>query len=179
MDEVELLTRTRQFDRQALAEVYSRYSDGLYVYAYRLLGDAQSAEDCVSETFSRFLGALEKGQGPQNHMQAYLYRIAHNWITDQYRRQPAILVALDDERYTNNDTPERQAATNLLQQQVREALQQLTPDQRQVILLKYLEGWDNAEVAAAIQKPVGAVKALQHRAIRALKRIFDSQKIEE
>ncbi len=75
---------------QALAEIYDRYSPGLYAYAMRLLGDACLAEDCVSETFARFLKSLRAGQGPEAYLQAYLYRIAHNWITDHYRRQPML-----------------------------------------------------------------------------------------
>jgi DNA-directed RNA polymerase specialized sigma24 family protein len=50
----------------------------------RLLGHASLAEDCVAETFARFLKALQKRQGPRDHLQAYLYRIAHNWIVDLY-----------------------------------------------------------------------------------------------
>jgi RNA polymerase sigma-70 factor (ECF subfamily) len=55
---------------------------------------------------------------------------------------------------------------------VRSALFHLTPDQRQVILLRYVEGWELEEIARAVQKPVGAVKALQHRAVARLRRLL-------
>jgi RNA polymerase sigma-70 factor (ECF subfamily) len=58
------------------------------------------------------------------------------------------------------------------QEEVRAALAHLTPDQRQVVLLKYLEGLENEEIAAALGKPLGAVKSLQHRALAALRRIL-------
>jgi RNA polymerase sigma-70 factor (ECF subfamily) len=65
------------------------------------------------------------------------------------------------------------AVDHILQRErVRRALMHLTPDQRQVILLKYMEGWSNAEVAAAVNKPIGAVKSLQHRALNALHRLL-------
>jgi RNA polymerase sigma-70 factor (ECF subfamily) len=67
----------------------------------------------------------------------------------------------------------------LLAAQLRSALFQLTPDQRQVIMLVYIEGWQKAEVAAAVGKPVGAVKSLQHRALKALKRILVSNEYED
>ncbi len=168
-NELDLLKCARAFNQQALAEIYDRYNPGLYGYAMRLLGDECLAEDCVAETFSRFLKSLHAGQGPTEHLQAYLYRIAHNWITDHYRRQP--MLELDDElRAEDEDRPEAQVDHRLQQERVRNALRLLTPDQRQVIILRFLEGWENDEVSAAIQKPSSAVRALQHRALASLRR---------
>ena len=168
-----ILKLARQFDQHTLADIYDSYSPGLYRYAIRHLGDPSQAEDCVSETFSRFLNALHNGGGPRDHIQAYLYRIAHNWITDQYRRQPPIAEDVDQDLLSEpEDNPQKIGEQNLEQARVRQALKLLTPDQRQVIVLKYLEGWSNQEVAQIIGKPVGAVKSLQHRAINALQRIL-------
>jgi RNA polymerase sigma-70 factor (ECF subfamily) len=167
--EQDFLNSARAFDAQTLAEIYDCYSPGLYAYAMRLLGDACLAEDCVSETFSRFLKALHARQGPETHLQAYLYRIAHNWITDHYRRVPVF--DLDEElRAADEAGPEGQVDRRLQQERVRGALRLLTPDQRQVVILRFLEGWDNDEVAAAVQKPSSAVRALQHRALASLRR---------
>ncbi len=175
-DPLDLLKRAKSFDLQALGEVYDLYSPGLYSYAFRLLGDVHLAEDCVSETFSRFLQALKAGKGPQDYLQAYLYRIAHNWITDQYRRQPPPSLSLEDEQgYQSDSRPEREAVQNLEQEQVRAALSRLTPEQRQVIVLKFVEDWDNGSIGVAIGKPVGAVKSLQHRALDSLRRILNTQ----
>lgn len=157
----------------ALTDIYDRYNPGLYRYALRLLGDAQLAEDCLSETFSRFLQALRAGQGPETHLQAYLYRVAHNWITDHYRRRPPPPLPLDSDRHVDPAaSPEQVVAATLQQERVRAALARLTPEQRQVVMLKYLEGWENDAIAAALGKPVGAVKALQHRAVAALQRLL-------
>ncbi len=84
--EQELLTKAGQFDTRALTEIYDLYSPRLYRYAMRLLGDDCAAEDCVSETFSRFLKALQAGKGPRDYLQAYLFRAAHNLVVDHYRR---------------------------------------------------------------------------------------------
>ena len=86
ISEQELLTQAGQFDSRALAEIYDLYSPRLYRYAMRLLGDDCAAEDCVSETFSRFLKALQAGKGPRDYLQAYLFRTAHNLVVDHYRR---------------------------------------------------------------------------------------------
>ena len=171
--EPDLLQRAREFDSYALAEIYDTYSPALYRYAMRLLGDVDLAEECVSETFTRFLHALKRRRGPKNHLQAYLYRVAHNWITDQYRKKTLPAVSIEEEiAFPSGENTEEAAMQNLQGARVRQALRRLTPDQRQVIVLKYLENWQNAEIAEALGKPVGAVKSLQHRALAALKRIL-------
>jgi RNA polymerase sigma-70 factor (ECF subfamily) len=172
-DEARLLKAAQAFDLDCLAEIYDRYSPGLFVYALRQLGDEYQAEDCVAETFSRFLKAIRSGKGPGEYLQAYLYRIAQNWITDSFRRSPPPMLELD-ENLSSDDRhkPDIQAEANLQKERVRAALHVLTAEQRQVITLKYLEGWENDEIAAAVQKPVGAVKALQHRALSSLRRLL-------
>jgi len=173
----ELLTRARQFDPQALAQIYDLHSPGLYRYAMRLLGDPAMAEDCVAETFSRFLQALQANRGPVDYLQAYLYRMAHNWIVDHYRRRPFPMEALTDGIRDRQAGPEEEAGQHLRREHLRAALNQLTPEQQQVIALKYMEGWENEAIARALQKPVGAVKSLQHRALAALQRILQEEDV--
>ncbi len=170
--ETRLLEQARSFDLTALGEIYECYSPGVFRYAIRLLGDRTVAEECVSETFSRFLKALHNGGGPTEYLQAYLYQVAHHWITDYYRRQPLPTVPLDEELVNEEDDPVRTATDNLDRQRVRAALRMLTPEQRQVVVLKYVEGWENEAVAVQLEKPVGSIKALQHRALEALRRML-------
>jgi len=174
-DQDELLQGARKLDPQALADIYDLHSPGLYRYAMRRLGDTCLAEDCLSETFSRFLLALHKGRGPRDHLQAYLYRVAHNWIVDHYRRNPAAPEELNDRVRSKDPCPEDQADQRLRQEYLRISLQKITPDQQQVIALKFLEGWDNQEIAHALHKTVGSVKALQHRGLVALQRDLEKE----
>jgi RNA polymerase sigma-70 factor (ECF subfamily) len=110
---------------------------------------------------------------PREHLQAYLYRIAHNWITDQWRRAPPSAASLDANVSRDaHTTPDQMLSQQWDQARVRAALAQLTPEQRQVIVLKFVEELDNAEIAAALNKPVGAIKSLQHRALAALRRVL-------
>jgi RNA polymerase sigma-70 factor (ECF subfamily) len=168
--EQELLTKAGQFDTRVLTEIYDLYSPRLYRYAMRLLGDDCAAEDCVSETFSRFLKALQAGKGPRDYLQAYLFRTAHNLIVDYYRRQHPT-EELDDD-LPQLETTEESTDQSLRQRRVRDALHQLTEDQQQVVSLKFLEGWENDEIARVLHKPVGAVKSLQHRALAQLQKIL-------
>lgn len=174
--EHELLERARRFDLTALGIIYDQYSPALYRYAARLLGNADAAEECVAEVFSRFLHALKNGGGPREHLQAYLYRIAHNWITDQWRRAPPVTSLASDALDESHADPEQTLGRAWEQARVRAALAQLTPEQRQVIVLKFVEELDNAEIAAALNKPIGAIKSLQHRALAALRRALAAQK---
>jgi RNA polymerase sigma-70 factor, ECF subfamily len=169
------LPRAQQFELQALAEIYDCYSPGLYRYALRLLGSRDAAEECIAETFSRFLLALRAGKGPKQNLQAYLYRIAHNWVTDHYRRMPPTLPLVSRSQPDEAPSPDQILLQRAEKERVRHALACLTPDQRQVVVLKFLEEWTNEEVALALGKPVGAVKSLQHRAIAALQRMLSSE----
>ena len=174
MNDQELLNKATTFDEKALGEIYDRYNSGLYRYAMRLIGDVDLAEDCVAETFSRFLMALHRGNGPRNFLKAYLYRIAHNWISDFFCRRPPPTLPLDIDLH-DADKYDLDTSTirNIQVQNIRKALTLLTPDQRQALLLKYIEGWENQEIAQTMNKPVGAIKALLHRGIASLQRILE------
>jgi RNA polymerase sigma-70 factor (ECF subfamily) len=176
--ESDLIERSRCFDQNALGEIYDRFSPGIYRYALHLLGDPQQAEDCTEDTFTRYLQALRGGGGPKDHLQAYLYRIAHNQITDSYRRQPPPMLSLFGELPGTEPELVQTIVDRIEKEQVQVALLYLTPEQRQVIVLKYLEGFENDFVALALKKPVGAIKSLQHRALITLRRILLSQEEE-
>lgn len=173
-DEQSLLQRASQLETQALAEIYDTYSPGIYRYTARLLGDVTLAEDCVAETFVRFLRSMQERRGPRDHLQAYLYRIAHNLIVDLYRNRDQT-VELSDALRSEADVPEEEAAKHIRQKEIRKAIRNLTPDQQKVISLKYLEEWSNEEVARALRKPVGAVKSIQHRALRSLQKLLEEK----
>ena len=173
--EKDLLRKAHCFDHDALAEIYDSYSPGIYRYAYRLLGEQDLAEDCLAETLSRFLTALKNNGGPRDHLQAYLYRIAHNYITDQYRRKD-----LWEHELSEADKGEEHCLQDTLNSRIDEnklrfALSCLTPDQRQVVVLRYIEGMDNRAVARVTGKPISAVKSLQHRALAALRRMLKNE----
>jgi len=169
------LSEARNLEEGALVAIYDAHSAELYRYAYRLLGDAHASEDLVSETFMRFLKALQAGGGPTDHLRAYLYRVAHNLAIDQKRRQTITEETLDDDapHHSGDAAPDEVVETRIAAQQARDALWHITPDQRQVIMLKYFQGLNNAETAAALGKPVGAIKSLQHRGLKAMRRVLD------
>jgi RNA polymerase sigma-70 factor (ECF subfamily) len=175
--ESEWLSGARRLDERTLDEIYDALSPALFRYAFRLLGDRQSAEDVVAETFHRLLLALRAGAGPQEHLRAYLYRIAHNLAMDRRRRDQrrGPEVGLDDLPLTGGEDPAQAAERTIAADRARAALWVLTADQRQVIVLKSLEGLTNEEIASSLGKPVGAIKSMQHRALEALRRTLGTR----
>lgn len=167
------LTKTITFSKEDLVRLYEDNSDGLYRYAIRLLSDEDLAEDCVSETFSRFLQIVRRGGGPKDNVRAYLYRMAHNWITDHYRRQPVPMVPLEDHAHEQRDAGTAQEVFQALERErVRQALLKLPPDQQQVIHLRFLEDWSHAEIAELLGRSIEATRSLQYRALAALRQIL-------
>lgn len=160
------LNKSDEFDANTLLEIYDRFNSEIFAYAYRLLGDGDMAEDCVSETFLRFIHQIKKDSNPKENTRAYLYRIAHNWITDQFRKKNFEIIEFSESHMSPSlGNLESQIEDRLEMNQLRSAIMQLNPDQRFVITLRYIEGWDLDQIAAAMKRPIGAVKSLQHRAL--------------
>jgi RNA polymerase sigma-70 factor (ECF subfamily) len=167
-----LSTSSRNSQKQVLAEIYDCYRLDVFRYAYRALRDHELAEECVAETFYRFLVAVQAGT-PFENIRAYLYRVAHNWITDYYRRQlPATISLKDYVQFDYECNPSLICVKNMDSQRIRSAIRCLPPQQRQVIELRYLEEWSHIEVAKALGKTVEATRALQYRAMETLRQIL-------
>lgn len=167
------LETVRLSSKSSIASVYQRYSSPLYRYAYRLLGDQQLAEECVADTFEKFLNNLRhRHEGIQN-VQAYLYRMAHNWVSDYYRQIDHQPISLESDLQADpNGNPSKEVLEELERQQLRAALMRLPPDQRQVLLLRFVEEWSYEDVAQAMQKSLEATRALQHRALQNLRKML-------
>lgn len=166
-------TTTQSLSKQALERMYEEHSPGLYRYAFRILGDQELAEDCVSETFSRLLQAVKRGRGPTDNPQAYLYRTAHNWSIDQHRSRHSENVALDPTRVGDESrNPASLAAERATRERVRAAVLQLPDEQRQVILLRVLDRMPHRQVAEILGKTAQATRALQYRALGSLREML-------
>ncbi len=174
--ETTILTESKPLSREAIIELYDRHSPGIYRYAYRLLGNQDIAEECVAETFSRFLHAVKAGRGPRENVQAYLYRMAHNWVTDQYRRQPQQSLEMDLEEHADHSSnPSTLVHRSLERERVRKAIQQLPYEQQRVIEMRFLDDLPHEDVARVLGKSIEATRALQHRALTALRQMLVEQ----
>ncbi len=175
VNEEALLERALKNDSAALGSIYDLYSDRIYRYVYHRIGNAEVAEDITAQTFLKMLEAIQTGRGWHTSFRSWLYRIAHNLVVDHYRRASKVMqVSLDKAPNLPQrgdslmDTVERK----LDMEAVEIALHSLTEEQAQVIVLRFLEGYNIAEVSKIMEKTEGAVKALQYRAVRALQQLM-------
>ena len=173
-DGLQLLQRARRWDETALTEIYDTYAPSIYRYVYRRIGNAETAQDLTAETFQRFLEALKRAGGPREHLSGWLYRVAHNLIVDHYRGQPVEApTSLDLVDPAVPAMHEQRMARQYQAERARAALQMLTPLQQQVVVLRFLEELSLQEVADILDRTVGSVKALQHRAVSSMQQILE------
>lgn len=160
-----------KLDGSTLAHIYDEFHPAIYRFIYRQVNDVECARDLSAEVFHRFLRALAKDNGPNRDVKAWLYRTAHHIVIDHYRRSSfRDTLPLDEQVLAAETNTATAAEMHLDAQMVRRAMANLTPDQHEVLSLKFLAGLTNGEVAEIMDKPVGAVKSLQHRALAALQR---------
>jgi len=172
-EEARLIQQAKAGDPDAFAEIYDRYQPTIYRYIFYRVGDEATAEDLTSEVFVRLVEKIDGFTYRGRPLLAWLYTIARNLVTDYYRQSgPPHFLPLEEGLVADSGNPEAAAEHALAQQRLARAIARLTEDQRQVILLRFVEGLDNKTVAQVLGKPVGAVKALQHRALAALRRIL-------
>ena len=171
MNEAALRERAAALEPAALGEIYDAYAGKIYSYLYHRTGDSSVAEDLCGDVFIRMLEAITAGRAWTSSLQGWLYRIAHNLIIDHYRRQTKRDGPELDESWMAPETYAETFEGLFSTAQLRTAMRFLTEEQRQVVILKFVEGLSNAEVADALGKTEGAIKALQHRALSSIKRI--------
>jgi RNA polymerase sigma-70 factor, ECF subfamily len=170
-----LLEKASRADSAALGELYDRYADKIYAYIYHRVGQAELAEDLTGQVFMRMLEAIRSGQAWRTSFSGWLYRIAHNLVIDHYRRRSrASFVDIDEVPpiSTTDGEPSRAVQASMDRETLQAALSKLTEDQAQVITLRFLEDLSIAEVATLMDRNEGAIKALQYRAVIALRRIM-------
>lgn len=173
-DERELIRRAKEYEPGAFAEIYERYYQRIYNYVYYRVSDGATAEDLCSEVFVKALEAIGSFTFQGVPFSAWLYRIASNLVIDHYRRQPQQPeLPLEESRpIVIDENPGMSLEQHFNHQELRQALRGLTSDQQQVIILKFVDGLSNSEVAQILGKTEGAVKSLQHRALASLGRLM-------
>lgn len=166
-----LIAQARQGDSAALSAIYDQYAQKIYVYLYHRLGNREMAEDLTAEVFVRMVEAADTSRFADTSLSGWLYRIAHNLLVDHFRQQREE-VTLSEELPTQREGPAAIAERKLAQDGLREALEELTEDQRQVIVLRFGEGLTAREVTEIMGKQENAICQLQHRALNGLRRIL-------
>ena len=179
-DEARLVKQAQAGEEAAFVALYQQHQPSVYTYIYYRVGEQMTAEDLTAEVFVRLVDKIHTFQPGRRPILAWLYTIAGNLVTDHYRRNSRVQwLPLDDKVKANGHTPAQTAQHNQQHDRLVLALQQLTEEQSQVILLKFVERRSNAETAAILDKTEGAIKALQHRALATLRRVLEEDDIYE
>lgn len=168
--DADLVVRAKAADHQALTTIYERYSPAIYRYIYYRVGDVQVAEDIRADVFLRMLEGMGRYEDRGWPLSAWLYRIAHDRTIDtlrRYRTRPQMPL---EEWSGTTDGPEGTVDVQLDREELHRTIDQLTDDQSRVIRMRFLQEMTVQEVASAMGRTEGAVKALQHRGIQALAR---------
>jgi RNA polymerase sigma-70 factor (ECF subfamily) len=172
-----LIAAAARRDPQAWAEIYERFSAPVFGFFVNQIGDHATAEDMTADVFLEALRAADRFRGSMADLRSWLFRIGRNNLVDHLRRQRrAPTEALDAageaelSRALPVEDPGEEAIARLDRARVQEAIRQLSPDQREVVLLRLAGGLTAAEIAGVVGKTTDAVKALQHRALVALAR---------
>lgn len=171
MNELLLISRARGGDREAFGELVEQYRDNVYRLAYRMCGNAYDADEAAQEAFVAAWRALPNFRGDAK-FSTWLYRLTTNAAIDVIRREKRHQTVGDGEMMEladDADSPQETVERTEQQEAVQKALSTLSEEYREVLLLRYMEELDYAEIAEVLQLPSGTVKSRINRAKAALK----------
>ena len=171
-----LVSRASRGDTEAFGELYQRFLDPIYRYIYLRVGSHQDAEDLAEQVFIKAWRGLDTFRGGQVPFRNWLLRIAHNAVIDHYRRrresQP-----LEDAWDVESDDPrvEEQVVAGEELERLARVIGRLPPLQQDVLALRFAEGLDAREIGKILDKNAGAVRVLQHRALKELYALWTAE----
>jgi len=169
----EILEKARQLDETALATLAKEYYPIIFRYFYYRTKTKEDAEDLTSEVFVRVVSTIKTQKG---YFTAWLFRIAKNLLIDYYRKseksKETSLQQIDSESIPDSHKYESET---LRPKEIKKLLRFLTDEQKEVITLKFLENYSNEEVAKIMNKSIGAVKALQFRALSTMRDVLKKE----
>ena len=175
-EERRIVLKAVERDQEAFAQLYDRHVVRIYRHIYYMVSDSTTAEDLTAQTFLKAWEAIDRYKERGAPIVAWLLRISHN-LTVSYLRSKRDHSELDetflDSKMTRNPEEALEQASD--EKSMREAVLKLRDEQRQVIMLRFVEEMDYREVADIIGKSVPAVRVIQHRALGNLRKIMLAQ----
>lgn len=167
------MRRAQTFEEEAIRALYETYYPKVYNYAFMQLGDVHTAEDLASDVMLKMIESIQSFKFRGLPFGAWVFRIARNRLIDLHRRRKRRgEVDLSETLSTALANPQALAERAIERGQLQIALKHLTDEQRQVIVLKFIEGYDNRSVGKIMGRSEGAIKSLQHRALGSLRRVL-------
>jgi RNA polymerase sigma-70 factor (ECF subfamily) len=174
-DDESLVAGLKERDNLAVQYAVETFAPRLYRYAVYQLGEHTAAEDVASETITRMLEKIDQYRHTGAPFQSWLFSIARNLIRDSYRRRKgAEVISLDASMQSAeiqdlgstdrgiDSLPDKDALSRIMAG--------LTEEQRQILILRIVEGWQPQEIANLLGRSIDSVKSLQYRALQAMKK---------
>ena len=168
----DLVARGQQGDRDALEELYLIHFDRIYSYLHVSVGNRHDAEDLTTQTFLKMLEKIGTFKWQSAPFSAWLFRIAHNLAMDHFRAARRWQPEEEVPEPPGEEEPSAElvAMRTIGRESMLKLIEDLSPEQQQVLTLKFVFNLPNAEVATILDKTEGAIKSLQHRALVSLQK---------
>jgi RNA polymerase sigma-70 factor (ECF subfamily) len=158
-------------DQAALAAIFDLYSRPIYRYTLRLCEDPLEADQIVGDVFNQFLEQVSRGGGPRTNLRSYLYQIAyHIFINHARERRRSVSIDAFDNTLEGDSLVSQVEQENLLQELTSAVQNDLTEEQKHVVILRFQEGLSLRETADVLGKDINAIKSLQKRGILKLQK---------
>ena len=172
---IALVELARKGDSEAFGQLYDHYHGSVYRFLYYRVGSVQLAEDLTAETFFRALRSMSSFRWQGKDFGAWLMTIARNLTTDHFKAGRTRLESTTEDMSTLDSTaegPENAVLASLTNEALLEALSELPTEQRECLVMRFLQGLSIAETADVLGRSAGAVKQLQLRGVRNLAKIL-------
>jgi RNA polymerase sigma-70 factor, ECF subfamily len=169
----ELIQRAKARDATAISELYQRYAGLVLRYIYLRVAEHELAQDLTQEVFIKIIHGIGRFEyRDEKAFLGWLYTIAANVLSSHMRRRRVLATPFDPRDELIDQRSQDDARTITDRVAIQQALGQLTPDQQQVVALRFFADMSNSEIAGILQRTEGAIKAIQHRALQSLQKIL-------
>jgi RNA polymerase sigma-70 factor (ECF subfamily) len=178
-EEAYLVQQAKTGDPEAFAQLYDAYVERVYRYIYFRISEDAATEDLVSQVFLKAWENLSRYKVGGSPFIAWLYTIARNLVIDYYRATKKDVLPLEEARALPSDreSPDDEAQMHFDLEAMRDALQFLTGDQQQVLILKFIAGLPNENIARIMNKREGTIRGLQMRALQTLSKYMQDKEL--
>jgi RNA polymerase sigma-70 factor, ECF subfamily len=170
-----LVKKAKGRDPEAFGMLYDEYVDQIFRYVYYKVGNLAESQDLTGQTFLKAFENIDSYEMRDVAFSSWLYRIAHNLVVDFFRRESRREnVPIDDQppSVSPRGNPVETVLADLESERLYKAMHKLTHNQREVLVLKFIDNLSNAQVAEIMGISVGAVKSTQKRGLLSLNRIL-------
>jgi RNA polymerase sigma-70 factor (ECF subfamily) len=176
-EEETLVDKAKNGDHAAFRALYDRYVTQIYRFVFLKVGQKQDAEDLTQHVFVSAWENLESYEYRGFPFSSWLYRIASNATVDHFRahRHTVDIEVISEEYLGDEEDRESTIDAAIGIETIKAKLAELEPDQQNVLIMKFVEDKSNKEIAEALEKTEGAIRVIQHRALKQLKTLIDAR----